>query len=74
MRNYSLDYLIFATGRKPANGFICESLEGKLPELIKNHRLYLIGDIQNGHYRQVSVAVGDGVRAAMEVFRNESNQ
>jgi thioredoxin reductase len=73
-RKYSLDYLIFATGRKPADGFFRESLEGLLPGLLKEQRLYLIGDVINGNYRQVSVAVGDGVRAAMEIFRNESNQ
>jgi thioredoxin reductase (NADPH) len=73
-RKYSLDYLIFATGRKPENGFLSESLEGKLPGLLKERRLYLIGDLKNGNYRQVSVAVGDGVRAAMEIFQHESNQ
>ncbi len=71
---YSLDYFIFATGRKPADGFFRESLEGLFPGLLKEQRLYLIGDVINGNYRQVSVAVGDGVRAAMEIFRNESNQ
>ena len=73
-RTYSLDYLIFATGRKPADGFLRESLEGLVPGLLKDHRLYLVGDIKNGNYRQVSVAVGDGVSAAMEIFRDESNQ
>ena len=73
-KKYSQDYLIFATGRKPASGFIDESLKGDLPGLINEHRLYLAGDIVNGLYRQVSVAVGDGVRIAMEIFRNESNQ
>jgi thioredoxin reductase (NADPH) len=73
-KKYSLDYLIFATGRKPANGFFQDSLRGDIPVLINEHRLYLAGDIVNGLYRQVSVAVGDGVRIAMEIFRNESNQ
>jgi len=73
-RKYSLDYLIFATGRKPADGFFHESLRGDMHRLLSEHRLYLIGDIINGPYRQVSVAVGDGVKIAMEIFRNESNQ
>ena len=71
---YSLDYLIFAIGRIPGNAFFREGLEDKLPGLVKQHRLYLIGDLSNGNCRQVSVAVGDGVKAAMEIFRNESNQ
>jgi thioredoxin reductase (NADPH) len=73
-KKYSLDYLIFATGRKPANGFFRESLKENLPNLLKEHRLYLIGDLKNEHYRQVSVAVGNGIKAAMEIFRHESNQ
>lgn len=74
IRNYSLDYLIFATGRKPCDGFYRESLKGNIPNLLKEKRLYLIGDVINGNYRQVSIAVGQGIRAAMEIFRNESNQ
>lgn len=74
IRTYSLDYLIFATGRKPADGFFLKSLEDKLDGLISGHRLYLIGDLKNGICRQVSAAVGDGVRVAMEIFHHESNQ
>jgi thioredoxin reductase len=72
--SYSLDYLIFATGRIPGDSFLRESLKGKLPGLVNEHRLFLAGDVINGNCRQVSVAVGDGVKAAMEIFRNESNQ
>lgn len=72
--NYSLDYLIFATGRIPGDSFFRESLKGMLPGLVNEHRLFLAGDVINGNCRQVSVAVGDGVKAAMEIFRNESNQ
>jgi thioredoxin reductase (NADPH) len=71
---YLLDYLIFATGRKPADYFFHESIRDNLLDLTIKRRLYMIGDINNGHYRQVSVAVGDGVKAAMEIFRHESNQ
>lgn len=73
-RKYTLDYLIFATGRKPENSFFSVSFEGELPGLIEKRKLYLIGDVKNGNCRQVAVAVGDGVRAAMEIFQDESNQ
>lgn len=73
-KKYSLDYLIFAIGRKPADGFYRESLEGFIPNLLREKRLYLIGDLINGNYRQVSIATGQGIRAAMEIFQNESNQ
>jgi thioredoxin reductase (NADPH) len=71
---YSLDYLIFATGRKPADYIFDESIRNNMQDLTNKRRLYLVGDIKNGHYRQVSVAVGDGVKAAMEIFQDESNQ
>ncbi len=71
---YLMDYLIFATGRMPQDNFFRENLKAVLPNLLKEHRLYLIGDIKNEDCRQVSVAVGDGIKAAMEIFRNESNQ
>jgi thioredoxin reductase (NADPH) len=73
-KNYSLDYLIFATGRNPAAGFFIKSLECQQNRLISDHRLYLIGDVKNGSCRQVAVAVGDGVRAAMEIVHHESHQ
>jgi thioredoxin reductase (NADPH) len=73
-KKYFMDYLIFATGRKPEDSFFRESLKTNLPNLLKEHRLYLIGDIKNATCRQVSVAVGEGIKAAMEIFRHESNQ
>lgn len=71
---YSLDYLIFATGRTPSTGFFPDHPAGLHDSLVQQHRLYLIGDLKNGICRQVSAAVGDGVRAAMEIFHDESHQ
>jgi thioredoxin reductase (NADPH) len=71
---YSLDYLIFATGRIPEDEFFRESLKRNTPNLLKERRLYLIGDLVNDNFRQVSIAVGQGIRTAMDIFHNESNQ
>jgi thioredoxin reductase len=30
----------------------------------------MIGDVVNGLYRQTAISVGDGIRAAMEIYRN----
>lgn len=71
---YSLDYVIFATGRVPANDLFRDYPAGRLDALIREQRLFLVGDLKNGICRQVSTAVGDGVRAAMDIFQHESHQ
>ncbi len=60
-------YLIYAIGRDPADGIITPRLRGQLERLEEEGLLYLIGDVKNGRFRQVSIAVGDGVRAAMRI-------
>ncbi len=71
---FVLDYLIFATGRKPALKFLSQGLISQLEPLRAQNRLYLIGDVKNEQFRQVSIAAGDGIKAAMEIFRHGSNQ
>jgi len=52
-----------ACGRRPNVGFVSEDLLCSPPE---DHSFHLCGDCANGIFRQVSIAVGDGVRAAMK--------
>ena len=61
------DYLIAAIGREPDTSFVSPSIIGMLNRLQEERRLYLIGDLKNGSYRQTAIAVGDGLRAAMEI-------
>jgi thioredoxin reductase len=72
MESLLADYIIFATGRRPelsyANPFILNNLD----ELKQEGKLYLVGDVKNDLFRQASIAAGDGIRAAMEIFFNES--
>jgi len=63
------DYLVFAIGREQNLDFLSEELKKNLSNLIMIKRLYLIGDVKNEKLRQLSIAVGDGVKAAMEVGR-----
>ncbi len=66
-RELSVDYLVFAIGREPNMGFLSEGLGDRLTGLKEKGLLYLIGDVKNGSYRQVAIAVGDGIKAAMKI-------
>ena len=61
---FSADYILIACGREP-NSVEVEGLghvsESRFPGL------HVVGDVKRGKYRQVSIAVGDGVHAAMSI-------
>jgi len=61
------DYLIAAIGREPDTSFVSPSIMKDIKQLQEDRRLYLIGDMKNGLFRQTTIAVGDGIRAAMEI-------
>jgi thioredoxin reductase len=67
------DYLIFATGRKPALDFMSPTLEATRQKLQEAGRLFLIGDVRGDRFRQTSIAAGEGIRAAMKIA-DESHQ
>jgi thioredoxin reductase len=59
------DNIVFAIGRTPAMDFISSQLIRKFPQ--GDRTLYYVGDVKNGMTRQVAIAVGDGVKAAMKI-------
>ena len=62
-----VDYLIGALGRLPR----VELLSG-LPDaqdLQSRGALHRVGDVQRGMYRQTAIAVGDGLLAAMKIYK-----
>ena len=61
------DYMIAAIGREPDTSFASPSIIKGINRLQKENRLFLIGDLKNGLFRQTTIAVGDGIRAAMEI-------
>ena len=65
--NFSVDYLLTAIGREPELGFADRELLKRVGELQNKKVLFLIGDLKNGDFRQTSISVGDGIRAAMEI-------
>jgi len=63
-----VDYVIVAIGREPCINFLGRGLKRNSNRLKKNHRLFMVGDVINGTHRQAVISVGDGVRAAMEIY------
>jgi thioredoxin reductase (NADPH) len=61
------DFLVAAIGREPDTSFVSPSIMKDIKQLLEDRRLYLIGDLKNGLFRQTTIAVGDGIRAAMEI-------
>jgi len=66
-QNLRADYLIGALGRRPRLDFISPALEAKKADLEQKGVLYFAGDVLNGNFRQASIAVGDGMMAAMKI-------
>jgi thioredoxin reductase len=67
----SVDYLIGAIGREPRLDFLSDRILENLSKLGDRGLLYFVGDVKNDIYRQTSIAVGDGVLAAMKIYRRE---
>jgi thioredoxin reductase (NADPH) len=74
MESRLADYVIFATGRRPELSFTDPFIHKHLDDIQLEGKLHLIGDVKNDLYRQASIAAGDGIRAAMEIYFNESNK
>ena len=68
--SFCVDYLLAAIGREPELGFMDRKLLNRVGELQDKKVLYLIGDLKNSEFRQASIAVGDGIRAAMDIEKN----
>lgn len=60
------DYILCAIGREPDS----ELLANRHVICNETNRFYAIGDVVNGDYRQTAICVGDGVKAAMNIFED----
>jgi thioredoxin reductase len=64
------DYLICAFGRQPQLDFVSSELMEIASDLEAQGTLFLVGDVKNGFFRQTSIAVGNGVMAAMKIYQH----
>jgi len=64
---YLLDIIINAIGREPSIDFLSEKIWLEKNRLESEGRLYFIGDVKNGRYRQLAIASGNGVECAMKI-------
>ena len=68
-RTFVVDYLIAAIGRDPSLDFISGQFAEKTIQLENSGKLYYVGDVANGLYRQTAIAVGNGILAAMMIYK-----
>ena len=61
------DYVLCALGRKPEKRIYSQELYQLEEQLILKGKLHLVGDVRNGRFRQVSIALGNGIEAAMNI-------
>lgn len=66
-RAIEADFLLIAIGREPCLEVVGGELSEINQRLITDGKLYLIGDVKNGRFRQTAICVGDGVKAAMDI-------
>ena len=64
------DFLVIAVGREPATRYFTSNLAEQSAYLALSHKLYMVGDVGNGLYRQAAISVGNGVEAAMDIARH----
>jgi thioredoxin reductase (NADPH) len=63
-----IDYLIGAIGRDPQLDFISGQFAKKAIQLEGLGKLFYVGDVVHGLYRQTAIAVGDGILTAMKIY------
>ncbi|MFZ5810031.1 MAG: NAD(P)/FAD-dependent oxidoreductase [Chloroflexota bacterium] len=64
------DFVLAAIGRQPALDFLSPALLQQMHQLEQEKRCFLVGDVHNGFFRQTAIAVGDGMRAAMQIAQS----
>ncbi len=67
-----VNYLLIAIGRKPCLTFLPLKWQGQLRKnsnVIEKEGIFLAGDVKLQNFRHASIAIGDGIIAAMKIER-----
>jgi thioredoxin reductase (NADPH) len=67
---FHADYLLGAIGREACLDCLSQTILRQASALEGQGILYMVGDVKNGIFRQTSIAVGEGVLAAMKIYRH----
>ncbi len=62
-----VDYLILAIGREPDTSCLGKDVYENMSYLTEKGKLFLVGDVTNGIYRQTAISAGDGIMTAMKL-------
>jgi thioredoxin reductase (NADPH) len=63
--------ILTAIGRTPALHFLDPDLLATAAKLASQKKIFLVGDVSNGLFRQAAIAAADGLRAAMEIHEGK---
>jgi thioredoxin reductase len=69
--NIIADYVLCAVGREPDLDFLGDGVRANQERLADEKTLFMIGDVGNETYRQTAICVGDGVRAALDIYYHD---
>ncbi len=68
------DIVLVAIGREPNFSFLSKNLISEYREPVADSKIYFIGDVKQGNFRQISIAMGDGMKVAMEIVKELTHE
>ncbi|MFW6131136.1 MAG: NAD(P)/FAD-dependent oxidoreductase [Candidatus Aminicenantaceae bacterium] len=63
------DYVIAAIGRKPCLDFFSDEMKKNWDVPLKKKSMFMTGDVNNGIFRQAGISAGEGIKAAMMLYK-----
>jgi len=63
------DLVLVAVGRKPNYDFLSEDIITEYNNPKSDSKICFVGDVNKNNFRQVSIAMGDGMKVAMEIVK-----